>query len=72
MDDQVAQQKRLDEAERAVKLGMQVVDDLARIDRERSHRPYLERIAPSLAVSVQELLRQQLLKIEKARADLSG
>ncbi len=35
--------KRLDEAERAVKLGMQVVDDLARIDRERSHRPYLER-----------------------------
>ncbi|WP_441280267.1 hypothetical protein [Bradyrhizobium sp. 63_E2_N1_3] len=72
LDDQVAQQKRLDEAERAVKLGMQVVDDLARIDRERSHRPYLERIAPSLAVSVQELLRQQLLKIEKARADLSG
>jgi hypothetical protein len=72
LDDQATQQRRLDEAERAIRLGMQVIDDPARIDQERSQQPYLKRIAPSFAVSVQELLKQQLTKIEKARADLSG
>jgi hypothetical protein len=50
---------------------MQVIDDHARIDQERSHQSYLKRIAPSFAVSVQELLKQQLAKIERARTDLT-
>ena len=69
-DDHATQQKRLDEAERAVKFGLQIIDDLAGVDLERSSKPYLKRIEPSFAVSVQEGLRQQLVKIEKARADL--
>jgi hypothetical protein len=72
LDDQATQQKRLDEAERAVRFGLQVIDDLARIDQERSQKPYLKRIAPSFTASVQELLKLQLTKIDKARADLSG
>jgi hypothetical protein len=71
VDDQPTQQKRLDEAERAVRLGLQIIDDPARIDQERSQQPYLKRIETSFAVSVQELLKQQLAKIEKARTDPS-
>jgi hypothetical protein len=69
-DDKIAQQKRLDEAERAVRFGLQIVDDLAREARERAAQPYLKRIAPSFSVSVQEQLKQQLTQIEKARIDL--
>lgn len=71
VDDQATQKKRLDDAERAVRFGLQIIDDLARIDQERSHKPYLERIEPGFATSVQELLKGQLGKIDRARADLS-
>ena len=69
-DDQATHQKRLEEAERAVKFGLQIVDDLAKDEQERSAKPYLKRIEPSFPVSVQELLKQQLVQIDKARADL--
>lgn len=71
VDNQSAQQKRLDEAERAVRFGLQIVDDLAREAQERPAEPYLKRIAPSFSVSVQEQLKQQLTRIEKARVDLA-
>jgi hypothetical protein len=70
-DDQATQQKRFDEAERAVRFGLQIIDELARIDQERWQKPYLQRIALSVVGAVQEGLKQQLVKIEKARANPS-
>lgn len=71
IDDQATHQKRLNEAERAAKFGLQIVDDTAREDQERSGKPYLARIAPSFAVGVQEQLKLQIAKIDKARTDLA-
>jgi len=65
-----AQAKRLDEAERAVKLGLEIVEQPATEDQERGDKRYLDRIAPSLAVQVQENLRKQLKQIAQARKQL--
>jgi hypothetical protein len=70
-DSDDAQKQRLDEAERAAKLGLEIVDTAATEDQERAGKPYLERIAPSFAVQVQENLKTQLRNIERARKDLS-
>jgi hypothetical protein len=62
--------RRLDEAERAVKLGLEIVEQPATEDQERGDKRYLERIAPSVAVQVQENLRRQLKEIAQARKQL--
>jgi hypothetical protein len=71
VDNKDTHRKRLDEAEHAVRFGLQITDNLAKDDQERSGKPYLQRVAPSFAVSMQEQLKDQLRKIGKARADLT-
>ena len=70
-DSEEAQKQRLDEAERAAKLGLEIVQKNATEDQERAGKTYLERIAPSFAVQVQENLKMQLKDIEQARRDLA-
>jgi hypothetical protein len=70
-DSEDTQKQRLDEAERAATLGLEIVDKIATDDQERAGKTYLERIAPSFAVQVQENLRMQLKNIEQAKKDLA-
>ena len=70
VDGAETQTRRLDEAERAVKLGLEIVEQPATEDQERGDKRYLERIAPSFAVQVQENLRRQLKEIAQARKQL--
>jgi hypothetical protein len=70
-DSEDTQKQRLDEAERAAKLGLEIVAKIATEDQERAGKTYLERIAPSFAVQVQENLKNQLKSIEQTRKDLA-
>ena len=69
IDSEDTQKMRLDEAERAAKFGLELVKDAATDDRERTGKPYLDRIAPSFAVQVQDNLNEQLKRIDQARRD---
>jgi hypothetical protein len=70
IDGAETQTKRLDEAERAVRLGLEIVEQPATEDQERGDKRYLDRIAPSFVVQVQEKLRTQLKEIAQARKQL--
>jgi hypothetical protein len=70
-DSEDTQKKRLDEAERAAILGLEIVRPAATDDQERTGKRFLDRIAPSFAVQVQENLRTQLKKIEQAKKELA-
>jgi hypothetical protein len=70
IDSVETQAKRLDDAERAIRFGLEVVDATAARDQERGDKRYLDRIAPSLAVFVQENLRKQLKEIAQTRKQL--
>jgi hypothetical protein len=70
IDGAETQTRRLDEAERAVKLGLEIVEQPATEDQERGDKRYLERIAPSFVVQVQENLRKQLKEIAQAKKQL--
>jgi hypothetical protein len=70
-DSEETRKLRLDEAEQAAKLGLEIVDKIATEDQERAGKTYLERIAPSFAVQVQENLKAQLKSIEQTRKDLA-
>lgn len=71
IDGEDAQKKRLDEAQHAGKLGLEIIKTAATEDQERAGKRYLERIAGSFAVQVQENLKTQLKKIEQAKKDLA-
>ncbi len=71
VDSEDAQIKRLDEAERAAKFGLEIVEAAAAEDQERTGKPYLERIAPSFAVQVQEQLKMQLKRIRQAQKNVA-
>jgi len=71
VDSEDAQIKRLDGAERAAKFGLEIVEAAAAEDQERTGKPYLERIAPSFAVQVQEQLKMQLKRIRQAQKNVA-
>ena len=62
--------KRLDEADRAAVIGLQVVNDAAVKDRERGDKRLLERIQPSLTVQAQDELRSLRDEIAQIKKDL--
>jgi hypothetical protein len=70
-DSEDTQKKRLDEAERAAMLGLEIVGPAATEDQERTGKRFLDRIAPSFAVQVQENLRTQIKKIAQAKKELA-
>jgi len=70
IDNAETQTKRLNEAERAVKFGLEIVEQPATEDQERGDKRYLDRIAPSFVVLVQENLRKQLREIAEARKQI--
>lgn len=69
-DGDAAREARLDDAEHAVKFALELVDRNAADDQERAHMRYLDRVAPSFAVQVQEKLKAELKVIDKTRRDL--
>ena len=69
-DGEDTQKKRLDEAEHAVKFGLEVIKEKAGEDQERGAKTYLEQIKPTFAVQTQELLKRQLDRIQQARKQL--
>ena len=69
-DGEDTQKKRLDEAEHAVKFGLEVIKEKAGEDQERGAKTYLEQIKPTFAVQTQELLKRQLDRIQQTRKQL--
>jgi hypothetical protein len=70
LDSEDTQKKRLDEAERAGKLGLEIIKTAAAEDQERTGKRYLGRIEGSFAVGVQERLKTQLRRVEQAKKQL--
>jgi hypothetical protein len=71
LDSDDAQKKRLDEAEHAGKLGLEIIKTAAAEDQERAGKRYLDRIEGSFAVGVQERLKTQLKRVEQAKKQLA-
>jgi hypothetical protein len=71
LDSEDAQKKRLDEAQHAAKFGLEVIKTAATEDQQRAGKRYLERIASSFAVQVQESLKAQLKRVEQAKKELA-
>jgi hypothetical protein len=69
-DDATTQSTRLDDAERAVRFGLGIIETIVADDQERGGKRYLERITPSFAVQTQQKLNNQLKKIQQARRSL--
>lgn len=71
LDSEDTQKKRIEEARQAAKLGLEIVKMTAAEEQERTGQRYLNRIAPSFAVDVQEGLNIQLKRLEQLKKELT-
>jgi hypothetical protein len=72
-DSQEVRTRRLDEAERAAKFGLNILRKPAREEmQQEANKSYRERVAQRPDVQLQELLRAQLKAVDQARKEMAN